>query len=220
LFNGLDDDYLSDFVSDSEDGQYSSFQDFFTRKLVSKVNPKFSAIWPCEGYVCEQGKVSELPVVTVKGQSRNLKEIFGAGQNQIPGDFYYTNIFLHNHNYHRIHAPVEGTVTRIERVPGELSILRPWVYSFNEVSKPALRNERVNIDILDQEGRPWFLSIVGGMGVGTIKLMDIVLGSKVRAGDEIALFLLGSTCCMVSPVKPSDKNYLEIVRVGQSLAEV
>lgn len=213
--NGLSDDYQGQFTPASEDNSYQSFQDFFTRKLKVLPTKLADPIWPCEGYICELNQVANLPVVTVKGQSRNLKTIFHPFENQIPENYFFTNIFLHNHNYHHIHAPISGQIERIVRIGGELSILRPWAYQRHEVSKPALINERVNVQIKDAANRSWFLSIVGGMGVGTVILPSgIQEGVYVQQGQEIASFKLGSTCCMASPEKPGDKNYLEKIFVG------
>jgi phosphatidylserine decarboxylase len=216
--NSLSNHYLDQFISGTGEEGYKTFQDFFTRKLRYPVAPANQFIWPCEGYVCEQGPVSELPLVKVKGETRSLKLIFDRTASLVPNNYFYTNIFLHSHNYHRIHAPLNGKITRIEYFAGDLSILRPWMYKRNQVSKPALRNERVSVDITDENGHVWFLSIVGGMAVGTIQLAkNVFLGQNIRAGEELAMFLLGSTCCMASPVPIAKKEYLDKVFVGQPL---
>jgi phosphatidylserine decarboxylase len=96
--------------------------------------------------------------------------------------------------------------------------LRPWFYKKNEVSRPALTNERVNVDILDKNGKIWFLSIVGGMVVGSIELLEKCnLGIEVLAGDELAVFYLGSTLCLASPICLKLLPYLNKVRVGEKL---
>ena len=216
-WNYKDPEYLNKFRPASGEDTYQSFQDFFTR--VFKTPPKIisEAIWACEGLLCEYGLVSELSLVKVKGQIQHLKTIFGQGGTQIPDHYYFSNVFLHNKNYHRIHAPVSGTVSRIERIPGDLVLLRPWVYP-DKPSLPALRNERVNVDIVDQRGYKWFLSIVGGPAVGTILLTKgLGLGSEVQIGQDIAQFLLGSTCCIASPLPVENAKVGEQVEMGQPL---
>ena len=60
-----------------------------------------------------------------------------------------------------------------------------------------------------------YLSIVGGPAVGTIKLpKSIVLDSKVEKLDELALFYLGSTCCMAAPEQPMFHCKNTFVEVG------
>ena len=72
----------------------------------------------------------------------------------------------------------------------------------------------VNVDIETPKGDKWFLSIVGGPAVGTVVMMESLgLGSFVEIGQEIATFLLGSTCCIASP-KPAKINVGEQVEVG------
>lgn len=199
-----DPNYLEQFKPASGAEQYKSFQDFFTRLFIHPPKIEATSVWACEGLLCEYGKIDELNEVRVKGQKRHLRTIFGAAGSEIPTDYYFSNIFLHNNNYHRIHSPVNGKIARIEHIPGDLVLLRPWAYK--NPSLPALRNERINVDVEDEQGRMWYLSIVGGPGVGAIVLgSETTIGSQVGIGEEIATFLLGSTCCIASP-DPVVKN--------------
>ncbi len=194
-----DPNYLDQFQPASGGGRYESFQDFFIRTF--KIPPRIEtdAAWPCEGLLCEYGKVAEMPLVNVKGDKRHLRTVFGDTGHEIPDDHHFVNVFLHNNNYHRIHAPVNSRITKIERIQGELVVLRPWIYP-DEPSLPALRNERVNVDLVTESGEKWYLSIVGGPAVGTIEMSEgMEVGAEVKVGEEIALFLLGSTCCMAMP---------------------
>ncbi len=217
FMNGLNQNYLSLFQSErSQNSNYKTFQDFFCRQLTVPIEVKHELIWPCEGFICEQNHVKNLPAIDIKGEKRTLKKIFSAQMDLVPDNYFYTNIFLHNQNYHRVHSPITGIITRIEKIAGDLSILRPWFYSAEEISKPALRNERVNIDITDPNGRIWFLSIVGGMAVGTIDLLkNTCLNQKIICGEELALFRLGSTVCMATPIELNKEPYLKKVFVGE-----
>lgn len=215
--NYRDPKYLTQFKPASGAPYYTSFQDFFTRVYKEPIRIDSDAIWPCEGLLCEHGKVSDTSLVNVKGQKRHLRTIFGDRGNAIPNDYYFSNIFLHNNNYHRIHSPVSGAVTRVEHIPGDLVILRPWIYK-SDPSLPALRNERYNVDIKSESGAEWFISIVGGPAVGSIVLSEgLNVGSLVQIGEELAKFLLGSTCCIASP-KPVASSLLgKQVFVGQAI---
>ena len=173
-------------------------------------------VWPCEGLLCEEGQIGTMEVAKVKYDSRRVETVFGCKKGEIPSYYSFTNVFLHNKNYHRIHAPVDGTITRIQHIPGDLIVLRPWIYKQNP-SLPAFRNERYNIDIKDVKNRIWHLSIVGGPAVGTIALdPKIAIGNNVKKVDEIALFYLGSTCCMAAPIKPRFHQKNTFVEVGAS----
>lgn len=183
--------------------RYRTFQDYFTRELQQPPQIKSNAVWPCEGYLCEAGKVEEISEVSVKGETRQIHTVFGKEPSEINKDHFFSNVFLHNNNYHHIHAPATGKISRIQHIPGELLLLRPWAYK-NKPSLPALTNERINVDIIDQQGRSWLLSIVGGPLVATIKLPDwLKLGADVEIGSKIATFELGSTCCVIGPESPA-----------------
>jgi phosphatidylserine decarboxylase len=212
-----DPNYIDQFKpADINKERFESFQDFFTREFIEPPKINTEHAWACEGLLCQYGKVGELPLINIKGDRRNIKTIFGNTDEAIPADYYFSNIFLHNNNYHRIHAPVKGKVTRIERINGDLVLLRPWAYK--QPSTPALRNERVNIDITDKQGRKWYLSIVGGPGVGSILVINgIEVGTEVNVGEEISLFLLGSTCCIACPESNEVSKIGDIVYMGDPL---
>ena len=191
------------FVPGGGKSRYETFQDFFTRDFASPPIVSDKGIWPCEGFLCEKGKVSEIPHVKVKGEVRNLRTVFGGSGPEIPNDYHFTNIFLHNKNYHHIHSPVSGVVKSVEHIPGELLLLRPWAYR-KTPSLPALTNERVNVSLQDDQNQKWYLSIVGGPMVATINRgPGLKEGHRVAVGEKIASFRLGSTLCMVSPVPPA-----------------
>ena len=209
-----DKDYLQGFIPPEGKAEFESFQDFFIRKFKSLPSNTAPWVWPCEGLLCDENKVGEMTNSRVKCDLRSVHTIFGVDSNEIPDSYTFTNVFLHNKNYHRIHAPVSGTISRIQHVPGDLVVLRPWIYK-QDPSLPAFRNERYNIDIVDDAGRTWYMSIVGGPAVGSIELdQSIYLGSRIDKLDEIALFYLGSTCCMAAPVAPRVHSVNTFVEVG------
>lgn len=206
--------YLDQFQPPEGKDTYTCFQDFFTREFKEPLKPASEFVWPCEGYLCHAGKMGDIETSNVKGDVRTPENIFGVEKGEIPNDYFFTNIFLHNKNYHRIHSPISGIISRIQKIDGDLVVLRPWIYK-NNPSIPAFRNERVNIDIIDEYGRTWYLSIVGGPAVGTIKMSDkVFVGAKVSAAQELALFLLGSTCCIAAPVVPKEYTLNHLVDVG------
>ena len=214
--NYSDKNYLDKFKPPNGKTEFENFQDFFTREF--KYLPKNinTSVWPCEGLLCDEGKIKDITTSKVKSDERTVATIFGVAEDEIPEEYSFTNVFLHNKNYHRIHAPVAGTITRIQHVPGDLVVLRPWIYKQNP-SLPAFRNERYNVDITDDEGKVWYLSIVGGPAVGTIALPEVMKeGHKVEKLDEIALFYLGSTCCMAAPIAPRYHSKNTFVEVGAS----
>lgn len=206
---------LNEYRPASGSSKYISFQDFFTRQLSAELVVRHSTIIPCEGVVCENGPVHLLNHINVKGQFFSVRKIFGDLGQSIPDHYSFLNIFLHNHNYHRFHAPVTGTVKNIITIPGQLNFLRPWLYKTNQASEPAFVNERIVVEVVDAASQSWFISFVGGMGVGQIKIHEkFNIGGTMTCGEEIGLFLLGSTCCLAVPKPVKKFKYLEKVAVG------
>ncbi|MEL7270698.1 MAG: phosphatidylserine decarboxylase [Bacteroidota bacterium] len=212
--NYSDNDYLDKFKPPFGKEDFGSFQDFFIREFRHLPENESHHVWPCEGLLCDESKVADLEYVQVKSDVRSVNTVFGVDRTTIPKNYTFTNVFLHNKNYHRIHSPINGTITRIQHVPGDLIILRPWIYKENP-SLPAFRNERYNVDIEDEKGRTWYLSIVGGPAVGTIEMgKSIQIGQKIQKMEELALFYLGSTCCMAAPLPPRFHMKNSFVEVG------
>ncbi|MGW9686223.1 phosphatidylserine decarboxylase [Flagellimonas sp. 2504JD1-5] len=212
--NYSDKNYLEKFKPPNGKMDFECFQDFFIREFKSLPKVDSPYVWPCEGLLCDEERIDNLRLVCIKSDIRTVATVFGIDDKQIPKDYTFTNVFLHNKNYHRIHSPIDGTITRIQHVPGDLVVLRPWIYKENP-SLPAFRNERYNIDITDENGKIWYLSIVGGPAVGTIALAeDIAEGSKVSKLQELSLFYLGSTCCMAAPTSPRFHTKNTFVEVG------
>ncbi len=214
--NYSDKTYLDKFKPPMGKKTYGNFQDFFTREFKVMPDNPSQWVWPCEGLLCDMGHVDDLQKSNVKNDIRQIAVIFGVDEDLIPKEHVFTNVFLHNKNYHRIHSPISGTISRIQHVPGDLVVLRPWIYKQNP-SLPAFRNERYNIDITDEMGRVWYLSIVGGPAVGTIELgKNIKVGSTVEKLQELSIFYLGSTCCMAAPLAPRFHEKNTFVEVGAS----
>jgi len=209
---------LMNYAPASGASTYLSFQDFFTRKLVAELKVAHEFIMPCEGVVCEHGPVKTLDHINVKGQFVSVRKIFGDLGPEVSDEHNFLNIFLHNHNYHRFHAPLSGTIKNIISIPGQLNFLRPWLYKSGQASEPALVNERIVMEICDNSNQSWFISFVGGMGVGQIKIHErFKVGNSMVCGEEIGLFLMGSTCCLAIPKKIKSYKYLERVCVGDAL---
>lgn len=218
LFFALDSEYLDQFESESGESTYFSYGDFFRRKFRMPPLLESSVVWPVEGYICDWGSFAEKNNSVVKGQCIDLNSIFSSDP-LMTADYYFVNVFLHNHNYHRVHSPINGTISKITSIPGDLVFLRPWFYKRNDVSYPAFRNERVIYEIKDDKNRPWYVAMVGGFGVGTIESAPTsVVGAKIVVGQEISKFNMGSTVCIASPQKIETQKFLQKVSVGLNMS--
>lgn len=210
---GLDMDQLErDYESGGGEG-YSCFQDFFTRKKKNLV-VESSAVWPCDGRIADFGRAMDMAPSFVKGEHHDVSDIFETG---FDSNSYFVNIFLHNKDYHRIHAPVRAEITEVVHRPGDLLLLRPWFYG-KDRSRPAFVNERIIVRMRDSFRRDWHMAIVGGPGVATIRIGEKVRpGGIVDAGEEIGLFEIGSTVCLLTPGPIPSLHYLLRVKTGGDL---
>ncbi len=217
---GLNDDYLAQFQSaqtTTKEKGYLSFSDFFKRRYRTALIVAGALIWPCEGYVCDWGLVEDIEISDLKGDIVDVDEIFKTDRKSMK-HHYFVNVFLHNHNYHRVHAPTDGVIRSIKTVSGGLSFLRPWLYEKESRSYPAHHNERTVFEIEDMNQKTWWVTLVGGFGVGTIKMTrETYVGALLAVGQEIAWFELGSTVCIASPYAIPVERYLQGVSAGQIL---
>jgi len=115
-------------------------------------------------------------------------------------------------DYHRLHMPCEGKLTRMIYVPGALFSVNPT--TARGVPNLFARNERVVCVFESAEHGPFVLVLVGATIVGSMETVwhgavnpkrtnkvsewtyedrDIVL----KKGDEMGRFLLGSTIVML-----------------------
>ncbi len=140
-------------------------------------------------------------------------------------------VYLSPRDYHRVHAPVGGTIGTIRSMPGDL-------YPVNAIGErhvPSLFsiNRRVAIPIdSDKHGRVTVV-MVGAMIVGRITVSvlpdrDVAIGThaisppvRVERGDEVGVFHLGSTAVVfVRPGVPRGElaRALGAVRLGEELS--
>ena len=210
----LDATYLAQFTAPDGSGTHCNFQSFFSRKLVTPIEVTTETCWPCDGTLCESNLLDTLYETSIKGKWIDARQIFEPYARRIPGHYAFVNVFLHNKDYHRIHAPVSGVITSISRVPGKLTVLRPWLYH-PKPSVPAFINERLNICIKDLLDRCWFLSAVGGPAVNSIQIAgNFSVGAEIRVAEELAFFSLGSSCCLAAPIFPRPLPIGSSVKVG------
>ena len=196
---------------------YPTFNQFFTRALKDGVRPLADArlICPVDGAISQFGRIAGEQIFQAKGHSFSTTALVG-GDASLAAQFqdgFFANLYLSPRDYHRIHMPANGTLTRMIHVPGDL-------FSVNPVTArgiPGLfaRNERV-VCVFDGETGPWVLVLVGATIVGsmatvwhgvvnpprpgTLREWRYAPGQVVlKKGEEMGRFLLGSTVVMLFP---------------------
>lgn len=195
---------------------YASFNDFFTRPLRPGARPLAAAdfVSPVDGAISQLGAIDDHEIFQAKGHRFTTTELVG-GDAELAAHFRhgsFANLYLSPRDYHRLHMPCDGRLTRMIYVPGSL-------YSVNPVTArgvPGLfaRNERVVCVFETDRHGPFVAVLVGATIVGSIATVwHGVVNPKrtgriaqwayedepvtLAKGEEFARFLLGSTIVML-----------------------
>lgn len=191
---------------------YTSINNFFVRKLKPGARP-----WPAgedaigspvEAVVGQFGVIERGQLLQAKGRWYTAPALLGdPGEAARYEGGSYITLYLSPRHYHRIHAPVSGTIGLARHVPGYL--LPVNAPSVSHVANLFAVNERLVCYVDSALGRIAVVA-VGAYNVGRITAaFDAELSTNrrkseiadrvyepsvhVRAGDEIMAFHLGST---------------------------
>ena len=168
---------------------YDSFNDFFTRALRPDVRPIATTanvvVCPADGSISQLGEINENKLLQAKGRSYSLAALLATDDAE-PQRFTngsFATIYLAPHNYHRVHAPISGTVTRIRYVPGRL-------FSVNDrtarcVDQLFARNERLIVEICSDAGIVVVI-LVGAMLVASMELTCCDVEAAIRIAGKIS----------------------------------
>jgi phosphatidylserine decarboxylase len=220
---------------------YASFNDFFTRALQPGARPLADAdlVCPVDGAISQFGPIQKDQIFQAKGHSYSTTALVG-GDSSLAARFddgYFATLYLSPRDYHRIHMPCAGQLTRMVHVPGDL-------FSVNSTTArgvPGLfaRNERV-VCFFDSAHGPFVLVLVGATIVGSMATVwhgqvnpprtgvlrhwDYPAGQvSLQKGEEMGRFLLGSTVVMLFPKGPFQFNAewapARPVRLGETMAQ-
>ncbi|MDO8654053.1 MAG: archaetidylserine decarboxylase [Undibacterium sp.] len=227
-------------AADPDIHSYDSFNAFFTRALRPDARPLAAAalICPVDGAVSQFGPIVEGQIFQAKGHRYSATALVG-GDSQLAAQYHdgsFATIYLSPRDYHRIHMPCDGRLTRMIYVPGTLFSVNPT--TARGVPGVFARNERV-VCVFESENGPFILTLVGATIVGSMStvwhgMVNPPRTKEVRVwsyldqnivlkqGEEMGRFLLGSTVVMLFPKNPLQFNPAWIptsaVRMGEMMA--
>jgi phosphatidylserine decarboxylase len=197
-------------------GSYQSFNDFFTRPLKAGVRPIAAAdfVCPVDGAISQFGAIDDYRILQAKGHRFTATDLVG-GDSVLAAHFRhgsFANLYLSPRDYHRLHMPCDGKLTRMIHVPGALFSVNPT--TARGVPNLFARNERVVCVFDSPQHGPFVMVLVGATIVGSIAtvwhgVVNPLRTGKVaewdyadqditlKQGDEMGRFLLGSTIVML-----------------------
>ncbi|HEY3859643.1 MAG TPA: archaetidylserine decarboxylase [Gammaproteobacteria bacterium] len=151
---------------------YIHFNAFFTRALRPDARPiasgKNDVACPVDGAVSQIGAIDGGRIFQAKGQGFTALELLGgdaAAAARFEGGSFAT-LYLSPRDYHRIHMPLDGSLTRMIHVPGRLFSVNPP--TTRAVPRLFARNERVAC-LFDTPAGPMALVMVGALNVASIE---------------------------------------------------
>ena len=195
---------------------YSSFNTFFTRGLSPEARPiildEKIILSPVDGTVSQIGNIQNNTIIQAKGKSYTLKHLLVEDElvDMFSGGTFAT-LYLAPRDYHRIHMPVSGQLSRMIYVPGKLFAVNS--HSVRVVDAVFARNERV-INIFDTDIGPMAVVMVGALNVGSMETVwsgqitpaknriinDTQFSGndiKLEQGQEMGRFNMGSTVILL-----------------------
>lgn len=200
--------------------EYATFNDFFTRSLKDGVRPidenANSIVNPADGKVSQLGKIENGFIFQAKDHLFSAKTLLG-GDEELAKPFKngeFATIYLSPKDYHRVHMPMAGRLTKMIHVPGSLFSVNPL--TARNVPNLFARNERV-VAMFDTEIGPMAMVLVGATIVGSIetvwhgtitpptrdklKVWDYPVEGEfsLEKGQEMGRFKLGSTVVLLFP---------------------
>jgi phosphatidylserine decarboxylase len=203
-------------AANSDIASYKSFNDFFTRALRTGARRFAEAdfVCPVDGAISQFGDIEDDRLLQAKGHHFTTTGLVG-GDAALAARFRhgrFANLYLSPKDYHRLHMPCDGGLTRMIYVPGTLFSVNPT--TARGVPNLFARNERVVSVFESPEHGAFVMVLVGATIVGSMATVwHGVINSKrtgkisewsyddqdiaLKKGQEMGRFLLGSTIVML-----------------------
>jgi phosphatidylserine decarboxylase len=211
-------------AANSDPAAYPTFNEFFTRALKDGARPLSNAslICPVDGTISQFGTIEQDQIFQAKGHRYSTTALVG-GDAELAAQFqdgHFATLYLSPRDYHRIHMPAAGRLTRMIHVPGDLFSVNPT--TARGVPSLFARNERV-VCVFEGSAGPFVLVLVGATIVGSMATVwhGVVNPPRpgtlrewrydrerieLKQGEEMGRFLLGSTVVMLFPKGPLTFN--------------
>ena len=222
--------------------EYASLQAFFTRRLKPGLRPQAEQVAgfvnsPVDARIIASGPITEDSILQAKGLPYRVSELLKHIPE--PARFeggHYLTLYLSPRDYHRIHVPIEGKVTAVAHVEGEL-----WpVNDASTTHVPRLYERNRRATWLAQGTGPDEGLEVAAVCVGATHVGGVVIDARwlegrrlpkdggfpvnqlpCAPGDDLGTFEFGSTVVLLIG-GPKARDWVPLrtegtVKVGQRL---
>lgn len=179
--------------------QYQTLNEFFTRRLKQGLRQvdmtDFALVSPVDALITGCGVIQNGTILNVKGQDYSVAQLLAddAQAKKFLHGYYYV-LYLSPTDYHRIHTPIEGTITGQVHLPGKVYPVNH--FGLTHMKRVLSRNERL-ITYINNNTHTVAAVKVGAMNVSSI---HYVHANKVHVerGEELAYFAFGSTVVLLT----------------------
>lgn len=202
--------------------EYTSLNEFFTRRLkpglrLVDMDPA-TLTSPVDALITGMGEIHAGGTMQVKGQEYTVEELLNHSPRTVNySNGYFIVLYLSPQDYHRIHAPVSGTIVEKEHIPGRVYPVND--FAIRNLKKVLSRNERLATYIQHSGGEVAVVK-VGALNVSSIRYIE-PLPDQLEKGAELAYFEFGSTVVLLmesGTFKPSEAiKEGKRVRMGEAI---
>jgi phosphatidylserine decarboxylase len=195
--------------------EYKNLNEFFKRTLKPQARPVDAHIdtlvSPADGTVTQVGEIKNGTLIQAKGESYTVVNLLNdKNKARAFRNGSFMTIYLSPKDYHRIHAPIDGSITDYSYIPGRLYPVNK--FGVDAVKGIFTKNERIATYLHSATGQLAIVKI-GALIVGSVQLAfkdqveDHHKGKPLKntletmlpvdKGDEIGHFEFGSTVILL-----------------------
>lgn len=198
--------------SEKSVSEFTSFNDFFYRKLKPNARPiENGFVSPGDGKLIAFENVADVHNFFVKGRKFTLKEFLNS--KSLAEKYKNASLLilrLAPNDYHRYHFPYEGTPSEMTKIKGDYFSVSPYALASN-FTKVFCENKREFCELKTEDKGDMLIAPVGATMVGAI-IETFTANSEVKKGDEMGYFAFGGSTIVVLIDKEKisiDKDILE-----------
>ena len=207
---------------------YKDFNDFFTREIIHKRRPISGylddsvIISPVDGKIVEFGKIEEGELIQIKEMGYDLLDLLD-GDKKLTETYKngsFISIYLAPYNYHRVHAPIDGSLEQSKMIPGEMN--RVDINALSNIKNLYIKNQRL---ITEFKGSEFgcIMIMVAARNVASMTTRTHL--KRFHKGEDVGTFNLGSTVVVLFPndveIKwGQDASIGNNVKMGEKIAQL